>query len=32
VIHRDVVLDAAARRDRVLLCLSRAEGEVELSL
>ena len=32
VIHRDVVLDAAARRTRMLLCVSRAQGEVVLDL
>jgi len=32
VIHRDVVLEPAARRTRMLLCVSRAEGQVVLEL
>lgn len=32
VIHRDVVLDAPARRSRMLLCVSRAQGQVVLDL
>jgi hypothetical protein len=32
VIHRDVVLEADARRNRMLLCVSRVEGQVVLTL
>ena len=32
VIHRDVVLEADARRNRMLLCVSRAEGRIVLDL
>lgn len=32
VIHRDVVLEADARRNRMLLCVSRAAGRVVLEL
>ncbi len=32
VIHRDVVLEPAARRDRMMPCVSRAAGRVVLAL
>jgi hypothetical protein len=32
VIHRDTVLDVAARQDRLMLCVSRARVSVTLDI